>query len=267
VAGGSVPQTARSDAAGFFQIILPRGFRREQVVDLRFRHPDYLPLQLTENVGNPPAVVHLIPVVHSAAVSRAATTVANVRVRYSARTTEYENVGSTVKLFEVVNSGSIPCNGQMPCSPDGKWKAATSSVTIDAGTGNQFRNPRVSCIAGPCPFTEVESEGLSQDHRVFSVSARNWSETATFLIEAEVFRVLPEDIVRRLYPVIFGNVLNFTLPGEAEGPSIEADLEGNAIIFPLGPDVCLSWADCTVRTGSAQAKAYRCELKPGYRFP
>ena len=69
-----------------------------------------------------------------------------------------------------------------------KWKAAVGSISLDAGEGNEFRNARVSCIAGPCPFTKIESHNFSHDGRTLNVSALDWSDTATFLLEAEVDR-------------------------------------------------------------------------------
>jgi hypothetical protein len=56
------------------------------------------------------------------------------------------------------------------------------------------------------------------------------------------------------------------LPATAQGPSIEAELNGNRIVFPLGPSPVLSWAICNVRVERNQAKDYRCELKAGYQF-
>ena len=47
------------------------------------------------------------------------------------------------------------------------------------------------------------------------------------------------DLVRESYPVIFGQTLNFSLPLLAEGPSIEAEINGDSIVFPLGPDLFL----------------------------
>jgi hypothetical protein len=170
-----------------------------------------------------------------------------------------------VKAFQVVNEGNVPCNKQPPCSPDGKWKATTGSLSLDAGEGNEFRNMRLSCIAGPCPFTKVEQESLAQDGRRFNVSVRNWSDTTTFLLEAEVVHPMTSDLVRETYPVIFGRALNFSLPPAAEGPSIEADLDGEAIVFPLGPDLIVRWANCHVGVDRGQSKTYRCELKPGYQ--
>jgi len=69
------------------------------------------------------------------------------------------------------------------------------------------------------------------------------------------------------YPVVFGKALSFSLPPTAEGVSLEAELDGAQMVFPLGPDLYLSWATCAVRTGSAAGKStvYQCVLKPGYR--
>jgi hypothetical protein len=80
-------------------------------------------------------------------------------------------------------------------------------------------------------------ENVSQDRRHFKVIARNWSDTTTFLLEAEVVHPMTSDKVRETYPVIFGRALNFSLPAAAEGPSIEAEIDGEAIIFPLGPSL------------------------------
>ena len=91
-----------------------------------------------------------------------------------------------MKTFEVANTGNVECRGRKPCSPDGRWKAAAGAMSLDAGPGNEFRNPRVSCIAGPCPFTKIDSDGLANGGRVFNVAVRDWSDPATFLIEAEV---------------------------------------------------------------------------------
>ena len=101
------------------------------------------------------------------------------------------------------------------------------------------------------------------DHLGF---VRDWSDTTTFLLQAEVFRSVDNNLIRVAYPVIFGRSLNFTLPVGAQGPSLQAELGGSQIIFPLAPDPILSWADCNVRVEKNQAKDFRCELKPGYSF-
>ncbi len=190
-----------------------------------------------------------------------------ISVRYSMETSTAVDVGSAVKTFQVVNKGDVPCDGKPPCSPGMKWKAAVESATLDAGDGKEFRNARLSCIAGPCPFTAIESDNFSRGGRAISASVRNWSDTTTFLLEADVYRRQVSDSIRQSYPAIIGQAMNFTLPPSAEGASIEAQIDGSAIVFPLGPTPVFSWADCSVRTGDDQARGFWCQLKPGYRFP
>jgi hypothetical protein len=259
--------TAKSDAAGFFSLTLPKGLRRKQPVLLQFRRKDYQPLDWDDFISDKIYVTQLVPENRDTkSESRPQTAVSNTRIRYSVKTTTEANIGSAVRTFEVVNTGNTPCNKQPICSPDGKWRATVGLLSMDAGDGNEFRNPRVSCIAGPCPFTKIELENISQDRRHFKVVARDWSDTTTFLLEAEVVHPMSSDMVRETYPVIFGRALNFSLPPAAEGPSIEAEIDGEAIVFPLGPDLILRWANCHVGVDNDQSKTYRCELTPGYRF-
>jgi hypothetical protein len=213
-------------------------------------------------------VVRMIPI-HGeleSSLNEAETVVTNAQVRYTTEVTTTENIGAGVKTFEVENVGGVPCNQGQPCSPDGKWKAAIGSASLDAGDGNVFRQTRVTCIAGPCPFTKVDHNDFSQNARTVDVSVRNWSDTATFLLQAEVFHTQVRDIVRESYPVIFGRSLNFSLPADAQGVTMEAELNGTEIIFPLAPDPELSWADCKVKFEKKQGSDYRCELKSGYTF-
>jgi hypothetical protein len=267
-ANGLAAHDTKSDFSGFFRLTLAPQVEPGQSVELSFSHPDYLPAKLQAAVGDHLYVVEMAPV-HGeveADLNEKEVNVTNVLVRYSTASTSLENVGSGVTTFQVTNQGNIPCNAQKPCSPDGKWKAAIASASLDSGEGNLFQNARVSCIAGPCPFTQVDSDRFSRPARTISVSVRDWSDTTTFLLQAEVFRSLASDLIRVAYPVIFGRSLNFTLPADAEGPSLEAEMDGTQIIFPLAPDPVLSWADCNVRVEQKQAKDYRCELKPGYGF-
>jgi hypothetical protein len=262
LATGSV----KSDSTGLFTLELRRFVRRGHPLVLHFRHPQYLPLDTNDFVGDKLYIVHMVALPSAtASATGPAVKVANVRVRYSGRAMTEFNVGSAVKTFQIENKGNVPCKGQRPCSPDGKWRAAQGSATLDAGTGNEFRNPRASCIAGPCPFTKIDSD-FSQGGQTIKVSARDWSDTATFLLEAEVTHPMVSQIIHESYPVVFGDGLNFTLPSTAEGVSIEAELDGQMIVFPLGPALFLSWASCNARVNPDQTKVYRCELKPGYRF-
>src|SRR5579864_443218 len=259
---------AKSDSSGFFTLQLPISVRRGGPIFLQVRHPDYKPLDLQDYVADKLYVAQMVPLVGSvsAPANRPATTVANLRVRYSIKATTVVNIGSGVKTFEVQNTGNVPCKSRNPCSPDGLWKAAIGSISLDAGAGNEFRNARVSCIAGPCPFTRIEADRFSAGGQVIMVTARDWSDTAMFLVEAEVFHPMASQVVHQSYPAIFGQALNFTLPSTAEGVNMQADMDGQTIIFPIGPSLFLSWANCNGRVNPDQTRVYRCELKTGYRF-
>jgi hypothetical protein len=259
--------TAKSDSAGLFALTLPKGLRRRQAVLLTFRHEEYQPLDVNDFIGDKIYVARMTPVHHDTnAEVRSGSAVSNTRIRYSMKATTEANIGSAVRTFQIVNIGNTPCNKTPPCAPGGKWKATAGSLSLDAGEGNEFRNARAACIAGPCPFTKIEHENYSADRRHFEVAALNWSDTVTFLVEAEVVHPMTSDMVRETYPVIFGRALNFSLPASAEGPSIEAEIQGDPIVFPLGPDLFLRWADCHMVIDKDQSKNYRCELKPGYQF-
>jgi hypothetical protein len=268
VGDGLAVSPVTSDFSGYFRLILPRRILSGHPITLQFRNPDYLPLDVKDVVSDKIYSVHMAPVQPDAAaqLSRPPIGVANVFVRYSIETSSSLNIGTGIKTFQVVNTGNIRCDRNPTCSPDGKWKAATAGAALDAGEGNEYESARVSCIAGPCPFTKIVSDSFSRGGRRIAVSVLNWSDTTTFVLQAEVFRNEISGIVRESYPVIFGDSLNFTLPSAAEGPSLEAEIAGVNIVFPLGPTPLLSWASCGVSLARDQSKVYRCELKPGYRF-
>ena len=259
---------SKSDFSGAFRISLRPGSHRGQPITLTFRHPDYQPLTVKEVVSDNLYVIRMAPLYGEAeaGLNEATVAVGNVLVRYSTETTTTEHVGSAVKVFQVLNTGNVPCHRHSPCSPDGKWKAQVGGASLDAGEGNQFRNARVTCIAGPCPFTRVDTDGFSVGGHDIKVLIRDWSDTATFVLQADVTRTQVGDVVRESSPVIFGRAMNFTLPAKAEGASIEAEMNGTRIVFPLGPTPVLSWANCNVRVEKNQVKDYRCELKTGYQY-
>ena len=258
---------SKTDSSGFFTLSVPKPIRRGAPIVLHFRHPQYRPLDRNDYVGDQLYIIHLAPLENKPLPSdQPKLKLSNVRVRYTEKTQTDFNVGSAVKTFEVQNKGNVPCRKQHPCSPDGKWKAALGSATIDAGVGNEFRAPRASCIAGPCPFTRIESNHMTQAGQILTLTVRDWSDTATFLLEAEVFRPMVSQREHWSYPAIFGDGMSFTLPSSAESVSMEADVDGQTIIFPLGPSLQLSWASCDGAINPDEGRIYRCTLKPGYRF-
>jgi len=265
---GLSPAPVKSDASGFFRITLRPDVRPGQAVVLRFRHADYRPLDVTHVADDQLYVARMVPIPHpvSPAPNHPEVSITNVVVRYSQKTVTTTQVGTAVRTFQIANTANVPCNGRAPCSPDGDWKATINFLNLDAGEGNEFRSARVSCIAGPCPFTKIEHDGFSKGGRTISVSVRDWSDTTTFLVEADVVRPVVSDQLRNSYPMMLGQALNFSLPAMAEGTTIEADVNGDPIVFPLGPALCLPWADCEERTDTDQSKAYHCQIKPGYRL-
>ncbi len=272
---GLMTVSTHSDASGYFTLKFRENVWPGQALTLSFRSPDYESYDETLRPGLRKSaqklyVAELTPAKSEEQphASKKPSVVSNIRIRYTVNSQGEVNIGSETQTFEVKNKGNVPCNLQEPCSPDGNWKATIGTAKLDAGPDHQFRNVRASCIAGPCPFTRIDSSGFSQGGRVVTAKALDWSDTATFLLEAEVFRTSIESNVRESYPVIFGQTLNFTLPPTEEGVSIEAEVDGTPMVFPLGPDLYLSWATCTARTNreGEQSTVYRCELKPGYRF-
>jgi hypothetical protein len=259
---------ATSDASGFFRLHLHPAVEVGHPMRFTFRHPDYRSIETTRSAKDQIHVVRMTPESPEAVsrVEQPSVAISNVRVRYGLKTATTVPIGSAAKTFDIVNTGIVPCNDRPPCSPDGKWKAAVDSLSLDAGADKKFRNVRVSCIAGPCPFTAIESDEFSEGGQGIGVSVRNWSDTVTYLLEAEVVQTMTVDMVRRSYPFIFGRSMHFTLPATAQGPSIETEVDGSEIVFPLGPSLILSWADCSLEIGSDGTKQYRCDLKPEYRF-
>jgi hypothetical protein len=272
---GSLQLSTESDASGYFRIAFPGTVLPGQTVMLSFQQDGFKPLELQDTIRFRSSFRQLLiaamePVApqSTAHLERPRSVVSNIRVRYTVNAQNEENIGSAVQTFQVVNRGNVPCRHESPCSPDGYWKATRGSIELDAGEGNEFQDARASCIAGPCPFTQIDASGFANGGRTIKASALDWSDTATFLLEAEVFHMAVVSKVRESYPVVFGRSLSFTLPGSAEGVSLEAELDGIDTVFPLGPDLYLNWAICSVRTSPHQEKStvYQCELKPDYRF-
>lgn len=265
---GASSAAGTTDESGLFRLTLDPPFPPNEPVTLKVEHEDYHTFEASDLVANQLHLVRLRPVQSGDAggAGTPAVTVANVRVRYTFRAETTVEIASAARTFEIANTANVPCAGQAPCSPDRQWKATVGEFSLDAGAGRQFRNVRVSCLAGPCPFTRVESDEFSRGGQVIQGSVRNWADTVTYLVEAEVAQHIASDLVRHSYPVIFERFMNFTLPPGAQGPSIEAEVDEEGIIFPLGPQLRLSWATCRLDARDDGTRMYRCELKPGFVF-
>lgn len=264
---GDVSVEGTTNESGLFNLTIDPPVPPDLPISLKVEHQDYHTFEASGLMATQLHLVRLRPV-PSASVETDGpeVTIANVRVRYTFKSETTVEIASLARTFEIANAANVPCDDQDPCSPDARWKATVDGFSLDAGSGRQFRNVRVSCLAGPCPFTRVESDDFSRGGQMIQGSVRNWSDTVTYLVEAEVAQAIASDLVRHAYPVIFERFMNFTLPPGAHGPSIEAELDGEGIIFPLGPQLRLSWATCRLDRRDDGTRIYRCELKPGFEF-
>ncbi len=133
---------------------------RTRSVTLRFLHPDYVPVDLTELVSDKLTIIHLVPIHRDTDRRDRATRSSSDchrqhrRIRYSTETTTQENIGTGVKTFQVPNVGNVPCQNTAPCSPDGLWKAAINSESLDAGEGKRFPKCQSFLYCGSLPFYE-----------------------------------------------------------------------------------------------------------------
>ncbi|MFL6447222.1 MAG: carboxypeptidase-like regulatory domain-containing protein [Bryobacteraceae bacterium] len=269
---GETVATSETDPTGYFHVSLSRGIDTGADLSLTFAKTAYKTVQMTPgNPGDQLYIVQMEPVAPPPVrapreqVPAKITTIKDVRVRYSFKEDSTISVGTIAKEFMAPNKGNIPCRGLKPCSPDGKWKATLTILPLYTDPGNQFRNVRVSCIAGPCHFLRVDPPVIERS-TTLKISVLNWSDTSAFLVEGDVVRTMVTNIVRQSYPFILGNTMNFALPPTSEAVSIEASVDGKFVVFPLGPTLQLPWADCNVDTSKGGDKTFRCQLKAGYQF-
>src|SRR3954452_10821730 len=160
VATGTSERKSVSEASGLFRVTLDPPVFAGEVLEIRVEHPGYHPYTASRPARAQIDIVRLSPV-HaplSPPDTVRATRISNLRVRYATRTVSTDTIGSAVRTFDIINRVNVPCASRPPCSPDGKWKASITTFPLDAGEHEQFRNVRVSCIAGPCPFTSIESD-------------------------------------------------------------------------------------------------------------
>ena len=133
----SLVNESKSDASGLFRLILRPAIEFGGPVRLTFRHPDYQSVEAPVAASREIQIVHMKPK-SVAEDSRTPITITDVRVRYAMKSTATANVGSTAKTFEIANTANVPCDHKAPCSPDGKWKAAIGSLSLDAGDEKEF---------------------------------------------------------------------------------------------------------------------------------
>jgi len=177
----SAPTTTGTD--GLFKLTLKPEAKNGLSISLNFQHPDYQEKDVTQVIGESvPYIFYLWPSQY--------TRVEPAGQAWMGRFLRVADPPEIVsKTFQIRNRGSVRCNNRPPCSPDGKWKAAIETASIDAGPGKIFASGRAQCIAGPCPWTSVETKGFPQlGQPTLTVSVRNWSDTVTYRLSGEAVR-------------------------------------------------------------------------------
>ena len=173
-----------------------------------------------------------------------------------------------VKTFQIQIMGNIPCNGST-LFPGRQMEGGNQFRVPGCGRGKRFPKCQGFLYCGPLPFhaelimTAFPREGATSRSPCAIGRIRPHSCFRRRCSDPQI-----SDLVRMTYPIILGTSLNFTLPPTAEGPSVEAELNGENIIFPLGPDPCfeLGRLQCQRAKGNNGQKFYRCELNAGYQF-
>ena len=147
-------------------------------------------------------------------------------------------------------------------------KAAIGEASSGCGGGQRIsrRSCFVHCRAVPLHQNRRRRLFRGRPQSFARLDSRLVRFNPPFVLQAEVFHLQVNDLVRQYYPTIIGRTVNFSLPAGASGLTVEAELNGTDIEFPLGPQPVLSWADCKVSVSRDRAAAYRCELKPWCRF-
>ncbi len=120
------------------------------------------------------------------------------------------------------------------------------------GRVTNFAMSALRALRDRAPLPRSMQAAFIQGGRTINVTALDWSSTATFLLEAEVFHSAINSSMRESYPVVYGRTLNFTLPPTQEGVSIEAELDGhcNGLSTGTGTLSKLGNLQCTNECGS-----------------
>ena len=124
-------------------------------------------------------------------------------------------------------------------------------------------------LASPdrAPSQRSNWRSFRRDGRHFNVSVRDWSDTTTFLLEAEVVRRMTGDTLRRILSSNFRTrcELQPARGGAGTRASKRKSME-KALFFPLDQISSYDGPIATVGVDRDQSETYRCKLKPGYQF-
>src|SRR5579864_7199670 len=138
-ADGRLAVQSTSDASGLFKLRMRRLLLLgRRGITIRFRHPDYEPLNLYVPISGSITVAEMVPIARPPITddNQPKQIVAHPVVRYSVKRAAEENVGSAVRSFEVVTPGTCPAMGRrcVPRTRNGRPRLAPFRSTPVRGT-------------------------------------------------------------------------------------------------------------------------------------
>jgi hypothetical protein len=251
--GGGVERHQKTDQSGFVIIPFGSSINPGTLVELKFRHPCYQEFDETIAPTNVPYTLYLWPAAPEHGATCADPTITAISLTF--RKT-YLTKSTT---FQVPNRGTVRCRRQ-PCSPDGKWQAVIVSASLDAGSGNTFAQGSVTCIAGPCPFSEIVNDGFSKGGPTISASIRNWSDTVTYVLRGELGGGPTSPVT------VAGRTFDFSV-SHSDLPNLQITAQtsaGQSLVSDIAVGT-IPWATCQTNELTSTIN-YHCTLRPDYRF-
>lgn len=247
-------QTTTQDGA--VTIAFGPGVKTGDLIELKFQHSCYQEMDETIGAVDVPFTLYLWP----ATVPQPGAP-CNDPIITSIGLTFRKSYLTKSTTFQVPNRGTVRCRKQ-PCSPDGKWQANIVTASLDAGAGNTFarRQGGVSCIAGPCPFTQVVNDGFSAGGPRISVSIRNWSDTVTYVLQGKLVGGPTSPVT------VKDKTFDFSV-SRSDLPNLQIAAQtstGQSLVSDIGVG-SIPWATCQVSEGPSTIK-YHCTLAPDYTF-
>jgi len=246
-----------TDINGLVEIPLPSDVTTNTLVGLRFHHPCYQ--EFDETIAPADKVPYTIYLWQVAApvpgVQCDDPAIIGISLTFR------ETYLTRSVTFQVPNRGTVRCRHQ-PCSPDGKWQANIVAASLDAGSGNTFApgHGRVACVSGPCPWTQIVSNGFSGGGPRLSVSIRNWSDTVTFVLTGELVGPPTNPVT------VSGNTFDFSV-SRSDLPNLQISAQtstGQSLVNDIRVG-SIPWATCQI-TEHPSAINYHCTLGPDYSF-
>ena len=139
----------------------------------------------------------------------------------------------TVSALTPNDSDVDAIQGQLT-SPDGKWHASLTVLTINAEPGTELRNLQAPVFIGPYSdpnsvlYTHTENYGMSDDHTSAFATIRSWTVPTAWAFKCKEIKIvsLPDP---SLPPIALYRQKTFTffVPSSATGARLDFTIDNN----------------------------------------